>query len=117
LVAYVYSQDELAVLTSRLSWENIWCFAHSARHIAIDVGLTWALGGIRLFVHREAAKAARALLAETPAWERVGGVYDRWPVLDWVMALFLVLATGVAPPARIQSSLVQARQERNFSRG
>ena len=57
LIAVVYSQDELALLTSRLRWEDIWCFPHSAGLIAIDVGWTWALGGIRLFVHREDAKA------------------------------------------------------------
>lgn len=60
LVAIIYRQDELAVILSRLENAGIWSFRHSAGHAAASAPMTLALGGIRLFVHRDEAQAARA---------------------------------------------------------
>lgn len=111
LVAIIYSQDELAVLTSRLRCEGIWCFRHSERQIGANVGWTLALGGVRLFVRREDAAAARALLTDVGRWQRVGGVYDRSRIIDWTMALFLALMTGIPTPARMPGHVVGAVSE------
>jgi hypothetical protein len=111
LIAIVYSQDELALLTSRLHSEGIWVISHSAGQIAVDVGWTLALGGVKLFVHREQAGIARDLLRRDGPWERTTGVYVRSRALDLLLALMLALVAGVATPARIQSILVERRQE------
>jgi len=109
-IAVVYSQDELALLTSRLHSEGIWVVSHSARHIAVDVGWTIALGGVRLMVHHLDADAAREVLAAGEPWERTSGVYDRSRIVDLLLALMLALVAGVPPPARIPSVLVERRE-------
>jgi hypothetical protein len=116
LIAIVYSQDELALVTSRLRSEGIWAISHSARHVAADIGLTLALGGVRLLVHADQAEEARGLLAMGRPWERTGGVYAGSRALDLWLALMLALVTGVPPPARIQSVLVERRGEPTVSR-
>jgi len=115
LVAIVYSQDELALLISRLRWEDIRVVGHSGAHVAADVGLTVALGGVRLLVHQEDADDARRVLAATPAWERQGGVYADSRLMDLLLALLLVLMAGVPPPARLQSVLIAERPERQLN--
>jgi hypothetical protein len=116
LIAIVYSQDELALLTSRLHSEGIWAISHSALQIAVDVGWTLALGGVKLFVHREQADVARDLLRSDEPWERTSGVYARSRALDLLLALMLALVAGVPTPARMQSVLVERRQELILSR-
>lgn len=108
LVAIIYRQDELAVILSRLENAGIWSFRHSAGHAAASAPMTLALGGIRLFVHRDEAQAARALLAEGGPWERIGGVYENLLWLDWVVALMLIVLTTTPPPARIPSVIIGA---------
>jgi hypothetical protein len=107
-IAIVYSQDELALLTSRLEHDGIWCVRHSGAHISADVGLTIALGGVKLLVHPEQAAEARELAA-SHIWERTGAVYDRSRAVDLLMALLLALLTGIPPPARIHSMLLPGR--------
>jgi hypothetical protein len=114
LIAIVFSQDELALVTSRLQAEGIWAIGHSERHIGVNVGLTLALGGVKLLVHHDQAEDARQLLGEP--WVRTGGVYARSRALDWAMALMLAVVTGVPAPARIQSVLVERRVEPVVSR-
>ncbi|HEY0116855.1 MAG TPA: hypothetical protein VGB54_14165 [Allosphingosinicella sp.] len=109
LVAIVYSQDELAVLTSRLRFEGIWVVEQSARHVGADWALTVALGGVGLLVHHEDAPDAWTVLAETTRWQRTGGVYARSRILDLVMALLLAIYPGLPPPARIPAVLVERR--------
>lgn len=115
-IAIVYSQDELALLTSRLHSEGIWTFSHGARHVAVDPALTLALGGVRLLVRREQAEDAREVLAMGEAWQRAGGVYARSRVLDLALALLLALMAGVPPPARIPTVRLEQRQEPGVSR-
>jgi hypothetical protein len=106
-IAIVYRQEELGLIKARLEHEGIWTVPHSYRHISIDVPITLALGGIRLMVHREQAAEARELLAGLPPWERRGGVYAESFALDLLMALLLVLLTGIPPPCRIDSILIE----------
>ncbi len=108
LVAIVYSQDELAVIRSRLDAAGIWSFRHSESQIAVNVPLTLGLGGVRIFVHCDEASNARALLTEGGPWERIGGVYDNLRWLDWVTALMLAILAATPPPARIQSVVIGA---------
>lgn len=108
LIAIVYRQDELAVILSRLEAADIWVCRHSKGHVAVDVPLTLALGGVRLFVHREEAEEARALLAECGSWERIGGVYENSLWLDWLVALLLLFLAATPPPARIPSVVIGA---------
>ncbi len=107
-MAIVYRQDELAVILSRLEWAGIWVFRHSEAQIAVDVPMTLALGGVRLYVPRDEAEEARAVLAEGALWERIGGVYENSPWLDWVVALLLVFLAATPPPARVPSVIVGA---------
>ena len=116
LIAIVYSQDELALVTSRLESEGIWTISHGARHAAIDPALTLALGGVRLFVHREQAQEARLLLATGGPWVRTGGIYASSRGLDLVLALMLAVVAGVPPPARIPTEIVGRRLEPIVSR-
>jgi len=108
LVAIVYRQDELAMIRSRLEWAGIWSFRHSELQIAIEVPITLGLGGVRIYVHREEAGDARAVLAEGGPWDRIGGVYDNSPWADWIMMLMLLFLAATPPPARIPSVIVGA---------
>ena len=108
MVAIVYSQDELAVILSRLEAAGIWVFRHTEGQIAVDVPLTLALGGVRIFVLREAAEEARDVLAESGPWERIGGVYENSLWLDWVVALLLLFLAATPPPARVPSVIIGA---------
>ena len=82
LIAIVYRADELAMLKSRLEWEGIWFFAQGEPTIFLNPGWTLALGGFRLFVHREHAEEARELLHGMQHWDRGTGVYAPDRVMD-----------------------------------
>jgi hypothetical protein len=111
LVAVVYSQDELALLTSRLRSESIWVVEQGARHVALDWALTVALGGVRLLVHRADAADARLVLAQTTRRDRGKGVFAQERLLDLLMALVLVMVSGIPPPARMPAWLIGAARE------
>ena len=108
-MAIVYSQDELAVILSRLEAAGIWVFRHSETQIAIDVPRTLALGGVRIYVLREDAEEARDVLVEGAPWKRIGGVYENSLWLDWTVALLLLFLAVTPPPARIPSHVIGAR--------
>ena len=63
IIAWVYSQSELAVLLSFLANEDIHVLPIARGHASVDWGFTLALGGIEVRVHAAEAERARALLA------------------------------------------------------
>jgi hypothetical protein len=98
-VAYVYSPSDLAILLSRLGYEGIYTYCAGRCHAYVDLGLTTALGGVRVRVHEEDLADARTILATLdPVPYRAPLPFGFWP-LD--LLFFLVIAFfGAGPPPR-----------------
>lgn len=105
-VAIAYSQAEIAVLYSFLEGHGIWTALHSHGQVAVNWGITLALGGVRLQVREEDAPEARALLAEIAQRPFTGRLFTGHRAFDLLLAIVIMLASGPPPPARLPASFI-----------
>ena len=108
-LAWVYSQSELAVLLSRLAYEDIYVLPVARWNASVDFGLTLALGGIELRVHPAEAEEARVLLAGIDRTPFRRGVFSDNRLVDGVVMVVLALAGLFLPPARMPAEFVAPR--------
>jgi len=105
-IAWVYSPSDLAILLSLLEGEDIFVTTSGRGHASVALGLTTALGGVALRVHRDDAEDARALLAALdPALYRARLPFGSWP-LDLLLFLFLAFLGAPPPPRQIPTYVV-----------
>ena len=110
-VVIAYSQPQAAVLMSLFQWHGIPAYAQNIEMVRANSPLTLALGGIPIRVHREAAPAARELLAaaiadpEPPIARSAGR-----RAASGLGALVGFLFAGIAPPPLMSAVAVDAAE-------
>ena len=117
-VAFVYSQDELALLLSLFESEGIWVVPVAYQHAAVQWTVTVALGGVALRVREVDGDAARALLSTLDRAPSPRPVFSTHRLLEILLILGLFLVGFFAPPARIPAHFLigandAARREEN----
>ena len=105
-VAYVYDQQELALLLSRFEDAGIWVVPLGYHHAAAQWNFTVALGGVQLLVLREEAQLAAELLARIEPRTFHSRIFSDHVFVDVILLVGLFLVGLFAPPARIPASFV-----------
>ena len=104
-VAIVYSLGECAVVLSRLQAYGIHAMADPWHTASVAWHWTVALGGIRIVVFEGDLEVAAELLADRePDEQPMRLPFSRYPLLNALVAIAILLAASVPPPARIPGS-------------
>jgi hypothetical protein len=100
-LAYVYSQSDLAILTSFLESEEIRFMTIGGGHASVDWPITIALGGVELRVHPLDGPRIRALLAPLDLKPYRGAIFIGNRFADALLVLMLFVLGLFAPVGRM----------------
>jgi hypothetical protein len=100
IVAYVYSQSDLALLLSLFENEGIHVSSATRGTASVWLGLTTALGGTELRVHAEEAEDARALLGSLDQPPCRAKLFTGSFPIDLLFLVLMLYAFAVPPPPR-----------------